>query len=949
MEHTYHKDIQFISVHKCPDRNFYIPKAEDDPQSVYKGGSRFLSLNGTWQFRYYQKEEVYHETDSFIEVQVPMNYQYYGAGNVVYVNDHYLIDVKPPFVDDSAYAVYRKKIDLLIDSNSSYYINFEGKDSCLYLYVNGSFVGFDSVSHCTSEFDITDYLIQGSNEIVVFVYESCVGTYFECQDKFRLFGLTRDIYLLKREKKHIHAYQITYQKYEKDVQVCIHFDDPYHLEKELSVLDKKKLIAQVKTTENELHFMIKDAKLWNGEQPHLYQLQFTINHERIYDYLGLRFICFRKNILYLNGKKIKLLGVNHHDSSYEHGSYLSLHDYRQDLQLMMENHINAVRTAHYPPAPEFLYLCDEKGIYVMDEADIECHGIVRLSGQYQIDDFDRITDNLIFKQCLFDRISRMMIRDGNRCSVISFSAGNEAGFGQVMIEALKQMKEKDPTRLIHYESLYTSHERNQYQLDFISQMYSSIDKMKQTLKTDPRPLLLCEFSHAMGNSCGDIHDYVEFFYKHDRCMGGFIWEFNDHAFPIGLDLKKPGYGGDFKEKIHSSNFCVDGLFSYQRKPHSSLKEVKQAFAKIKVYRYHNAFYVSNRFDFLTLDEKYRIKLTIDNFNGFQKIYEFSLSSLPAKEKRFLLTIKHPDCVYNFEIYKNHQLYSFQSFVMKHFHYLPKKIKKAECVIKECDKTIKMQCNSLIVKIDKKNGMIHSLKNASDDFLRGGRLCLMRAPIDNDQYEIEKWKESGLFDRQLQLQQYHIKNHQLVCKVYVTNVLTGTITYSFDRQNQFVIDSCFVIDPKIAYLPRLGYSFLLPKRLKTYTYLGYGPYESYLDKYRLDQFGFYKQKISTRTDYIKPQEYNSHLSTFLMVQSQKETVQFYGMNSFSYLPYTIDELTKKKHGYELKANQNNILCLDYKMSGVGSHACGPELSEKYKLMEKKITFTIRIGETEHANR
>lgn len=949
MEHIYHKDVKSISVNRCRDRNFYIPKTKSDEKSVYKGGSRFISLNGTWQFKYYQKNETYQKTDSFLDVQVPMNYQYYGAGNVVYVNDYYLIDIKPPFIDDSNYAVYKKKIELHLDSNSSYYINFEGKDSCLYLYINQQFVGFDSVSHCSSEFDITNYLINGINEIVVFVYETCVGTYFECQDKFRLSGLTRDIYILKREKKHINAYQITYQKKKKDVQVNLLFDDPYGLEKEILIYDGNRKILQQKSCQNKLSFTIIDAKLWNGEQPHLYLLKMIINQEVIYDYLGFRFVEIKKNILYLNNQKIKLLGVNHHDSRYDTGYYLSLENYQEDLKIMQEHHINAIRTSHYPPAPEFLYLCDEKGMYVMDEADIECHGIVRLSGQYRIEDFDKITNNPVFKECIFDRIQRMMIRDFNRCCVISFSAGNEAGFGKMMIAALQKMKEMDSSRLIHYESLYTENPQNQYRLEFISQMYSSIDKMKETLKNDRRPLLLCEFSHAMGNSCGDIVDYVEYFYKNNRCMGGFLWEFNDHLFPIQHNTNTPGYGGDFHELIHSGNFCVDGLVSYKRTPHSSLKEVKQAFTKIKIKKIKNRFYVENRFDFISIDEQFSIRVIINNFNGLIVQHEFHSFHIKPKEKAFLCEMSYENCVYTFEVYQHKKLYSFESFVPKNFTCFPLKQNNVKKLKIEDKENICLSYQDMVATIDKKTGLLSSFKKKKKTLLQNGKLNLMRAPIDNDQYEIEKWREKGLFSYQVQLKEYSILSNQVICKIEVPRILEGQITYCFTITGEIRIRSSFHIQNHLDYLPRLGYLFSINKKFNTYTYLGYGKEESYIDKHHLDEFDLYQQKISPAIEYIKPQEYQSHLARKVKLVAKDAEINVYGMNSFSYLPYSIEELMKKKHCYELKRSAKNILCLDYKMSGIGSHSCGPELALKYKLKEKKVNFEIIIGGQKYANR
>ncbi|MDY2889057.1 MAG: glycoside hydrolase family 2 TIM barrel-domain containing protein [Candidatus Caccosoma sp.] len=950
MEHIFHKDIKYISVNKCAERNFYIPKSFNDRRSVYKNGSRFINLNGKWEFKYYLKNEKYNEKDSFKIVDVPKNYQYYNDGQVVYVNDYYLIDVKPPFVDDSNYGVYRKNININIDNNSSYYINFEGKDSCLYLYINKQFVGFDSVSHATSEFDITKFLKNGDNEVLVFVYEVCVGTYFECQDKIRLSGLFRDIYILKREKKHIESYKITYLKNKDDVNVTIAFKDDYNLYKEIIVLDKSKKIVNIKTNENAIRFTIKNPKMWCNEYPFLYFLKFIINNEVIYDYLGIRFVNLKNNILNLNNTKIKLLGVNHHDSNYKTGYYLSLSDYKKDLKIMKEHNINAIRTSHYPPSAELLYLCDEQGFYVMDEADIECHGIVRISGTYNANDFDTITDNIIFKDIIEDRINRMMTRDFNRCSVISFSGGNEAGFGSVMINALKKMKKLDPSRLIHYESTYTKDPiKNNYKLDFISKMYYSFEKMDELLKNNKEAILLCEFSHAMGNSCGDIYDYSEYFYKHNRVMGGFVWEFNDHLFPINLNYKKPGYGGDFNEKVHSGNFCVDGLVGYKRNIKTNIKEVKQAFAKVIVKKERNKFYLYNRFDFKDINKDFKVLLQITNFKDINEEYSFDNISLKAKEKMLLCKTSKTNCVYNFKVYNNNKLYSYNSFITKDFNY--KKINKNALngtIIKEYNKHILLKNKQALISINKETGLINYYKENNITLLSNCFLNIKRAPIDNDQYELDKWKNYGFFNYHVKLNNYEIINNKLIANIEIENILKGSITYYFNKEGKLIIDSTFDVDEKIDYLPRFGYLFNVNKKYKDFTYIGYGKDESYVDKHHLDMFNIYNDKISKNIEYIKPQETKSHLATYLIIKGKENKLTFNGMNSFSYLPYTIEELINKKHNYKLKQNNKNILCLDYKMSGIGSYSCGPELNNIYKLTDKNIKFTLEIKGEAYAN-
>lgn len=913
--HNFHKQINTPYVNKCSERNFYCPKNIDDKVSVYKDGGRIINLNGEYEFAFFKKGEPFSLEKKFETVIVPKVWQCYNKGQTCYVNDHYLIDLDYDNFKDSSYGVYRKTCNINKQRNKRYYINFEGKDSCLYLYVNKTFVGFDSVAHSTSEFDITDYLIDGNNEFIIFVYQFSIGTYFECQDKFRLSGLFRDVYILIREEQHIESYSISYKKInQKDIEVTIDFVSPKIL-KNIKVLNTN---INISTFDNNISFIFSSPKLWNAEEPNLYTLSIQANNEQIYDYLSFRFVELKNNVLYLNNKKIKLLGVNHHDSKYETGYYLSLEDYRNDVLLMKQAYMNAVRTSHYPPAPEFLYLCDEYGLYVMDEADIECHGSVWKNGEYNINDIDYFTDNEKFDCIIKDRIDRLYSRDKNRQCVLFWSGGNEAGFGKVMIKYLKYLKEKDSSRLIHYESLYTSSpERNNYHLDMISQMYTSIDKIKETLKNNSRPIILCEYCHAMGNSCGDIHDYVNFFYQEERLMGGFIWEFNDHLFPINGDLNKPGYGGDFLEPLHSGNFCVDGLINYKRQPTTNYLEVKAAYAHLQVIKENNSYYLISRYDFIN---KANIKIIL---NG----KEFGLYSIKPKEKIFITSSQEK--ILNFDIYINDKLYSSNTYVNKTPQF------KINLLSDGIINKFSISNNHFHIKISPQTGLIEEVYYDNKKIINHSKLRMLRAPIDNDQYEIDTWKKQGIYDYKVILEKTNIVHNKLECFISCNPVSYGKITYQIEN-NKFLMTFDFNIDEKVSYLPRFGLDLFINKEYEKYSYLGYGPYESYCDKKNLDKYGEFNEIITKEINYIKPQECYSHLAEKICLNN----ISFEGFNSFSYLPYSIEELMKKKHSYELQIDkENNHLILDYMMTGVGSHACGPELDKKYKLTAKKIKYSI----------
>lgn len=922
--HNIHKDISRIYVNKCVDRNFYCPRSLGDPISVYKGGSRFISLNGEYEFAYFAKNEEFNENVHFDKITVPSCWQTKGFGKTAYLNDRYIMALNPPFVEDSDYGVYKKRFILSKKQGQRYYLNFEGKDSCLYVYLNGQFVGFDSVSHCTSEFDVTDFLVNGENELIIFVYVFSVGTYFECQDKFRLSGLFRDVYLLEREEGHIESYKIRYFKInKKDIQVNIDFVCP-SLEKIVEICGEN---IKVSSCDNSISLVIKNAKLWNAEEPNLYTIKIQCNNEVIYDYLLFRFVEIKNGVFLLNDTKIKILGVNHHDSKYETGYYLSLDDLRNDIKLIKDAHLNGVRTSHYPPAPEFLYLCDEAGLYVIDEADIECHGSTWLHGSYDINDFDGITDNPIFDEVIKDRIMRLITRDFNRGSILFWSGGNEAGYGQVMIKYLKQLKEIDPSRLVHYESLYTGHpDRNNYKLDIISQMYSSYEKINETLKNDTRPLVLCEYCHAMGNSCGDISDYIDCFYSSERIIGGFIWEFNDHCVAIGGNKNKPGYGGDFNEAYHDGNFCVDGLINYKREPSTNYYEIKAAHSKLVIIHKDDGYYLLSRFDFIN---KYNVVVKVNE-------REIIVPEIKPREEIYISSNVIENIV--FSIYLDGSLYSKYSFINK-------EKKHSESIESDAmflnGNEILLKNANLTLYVSKKTGLISHLYFDKKEIINGSLLTMLRAPIDNDRYEIESWKEQGLFSYETILDKFEIKKNALEITVKCSNVGKGKITYIIN-QNKLHISIAFVVNENVSYLPRFGYQLFIDKSFDKYSYLGFGPYESYCDKKHLDIYSRFVDYVSSEIPYIKPQECMSHLVEEVELSNSSLTMLLKGMNSFSYLPFSIDELKSKKHNYDLMVDENrNYLSLDYMMSGVGSHACGPELLDKYKLKEKNISMRIEL--------
>ena len=565
-------------------RSYYIPfDAGDKIKKKFgiidrRSSSRFLSLDGVWQIKQHNhlsevdiREEL---TDS---IPVPACVQMHGFDHIQYLNTRYPFPVTLPHIPNiNPCWHYRKVFHLEKRAGEKYYLNFEGVDSAFYLYVNGVKKGYSQISHATSEFDVTNLLRDGENVLDVIVLKWCVSTYLECQDKFRFSGIFRNVYLLKRPEKHITDYRILtrFDKENDGVLIVINESD---VTISASFGRTKMVISPKKKGE----FYVKNVERWTAENPKLYTLTLQAEGEVIVEKVGFRQVEIAGKVFKINGDALKLKGVNRHDFNCETGASVTLSDIMKDIRLMKELNVNAVRTSHYPNMPEFYQLCDVYGLYVMDEADLEMHGAgARYAGdmQYPRAWMDYAEDTF-FEKGITDRHIALVERDKNRPCVIMWSLGNESSFGKAFFQGAKYIRKRDGTRPVHYEGLQCAEKKYYYTrlVDVVSMMYPSVAKIQKDVLDNPketRPFVLCEYTHAMGNSCGDISAYWDLILKNEQCMGGFVWEWADH----GIKRKKGFlYGGDFGEKEHDGNFCCDGLLTPDRKIKSGALEMKAVY------------------------------------------------------------------------------------------------------------------------------------------------------------------------------------------------------------------------------------------------------------------------------------------------------------------------------------------------------------------------------------
>ena len=572
----------FDRIGTLPHRSYYIPfGTEDKVKKVYgivdrNSSSRFLSLDGIWQVKQYKNvEQVDLNAQLTQTIPVPSCVQMHGYDCHQYMDIDFAMPITMQHVtNNNPCWHHRRAFNLEKKQGERYYLNFEGVDSAFYLYVNGKYKGYSQISHATSEFDITDLVNNGKNTLDVLVLKWCVSSYLECQDKFRMSGIFRNVYILKRPEKHITDYFIKTAfnkndgiltfKNESEVDICIEF------------ARRKAFIKAGKSVE----ILVKNVKKWMAGSPNLYPLTISSQGEVIYEKVGFREVSIEGKVFKINGQAIKLKGVNRHDFNCDTGATVTLKNIVLDLRLMQQLNVNAIRTSHYPNMPEFYLLCDQMGLLVMNEADVENHGAVVSKGEEEsIEHWKEFGENMFFEKGIYDRDVALIERDKNRPCVIIWSLGNEASFGKSFIRGARYIKKRDNSRPVHYEGLQNAHKKYYFTklVDMVSMMYASCEMIKKDVLDNPketRPFVLCEYTHSLGNGSGDVSEYWEMIYNNEQCMGGFVWEWADHA----IRTKKGFlYGGDFGEKVHNANYCCDGLLTPDRKFKSNALEVKAVY------------------------------------------------------------------------------------------------------------------------------------------------------------------------------------------------------------------------------------------------------------------------------------------------------------------------------------------------------------------------------------
>ncbi len=954
----FYEDLKSIQENRLPQRAYYIPENSK------------TSLDGEWEFKYFERDFEECLDGEWDRIPVPSCWQCHGYDTPNYTNVRYPYPVDPPYVpEDNPMGVYRRSFEIT-DLSLCRYLVLEGVSSNAEVFINSDRVGYTQGSHLQAEFDITPFVKKGENTILIKVRKWCSGSYLEDQDQFRHNGIFRPVYILSRPEGCLRDFEIT-----TDGNVMtVTLDKPATV----TLLDKGIEIAKAENTKK-AEFTVKDAIFWNAEKPYLYDVVIECLGETIRKKRG--FVDFSVNsesAFCVNGVPVKLKGVNHHDTHPKNGWTMTEEEIKQDLLLMKKLNVNAVRTSHYPPSPVFLELCDEIGLYVMLETDIETHGIVTRSrdarGYDMLESPDMWFGNSPeWIESYVERMSRAVERDKNATCIYSWSTGNESGFCEGHREMVKYLRSRDKKRLIHSEDVsrladriegegyladkYDS--RNFYSVpDMHSRMYSAHHELeKYALDPDKKlPFYLCEYAHAMGNGPGEIDEYWKLIYKYPKLIGGCIWEWADHVL-----LDKNGvarYGGDFGDRINDDNFCSDGLVFSDRSFKAGSYNAKAVYQNIRCELCGDTLTVTNLFDFTNLSE-------------YTFVYECIADGEVIERKALTLDLE-PKASVDIKLstvescyrgaFVNCYLYDSEDYEAAscQLDMCAERILEKRCTekvsITETEKEFKASANGMEYTVSKAYGKLVSIRKNGRELLTSPvELTVMRAPLDNERfikpnwYDLSKNRPAEGFD-------------MLMTKCYSCtardNVVSVEASLSAPTRVPFLkyrLDMSFFADGGVKFslsadvregcmwLPRLGFEFKLPYDCDSFEYFGDGPLECFCDmRLHTKRAVYHSDADSEFVNYVYPQDHGNHTRTQYLAVDNALRFSTDGEFTVNVSHFDALDLMNARHTDEVVKADHTTVRIDYKCSGTGSHSCGYEMLDKNKLLEKHIDFEFYIN-------
>jgi len=956
----------------------------------------YHSLNGNWKFAFFENPEVRNQdffkkefdASEWDEIKVPSHWQLQGYDYPQYTNVRYpwegKEDIKPPFAPTNYNPVgqYIQTFTISEDwKNQPVYISFQGVESAFYVWVNGEFVGYSEDTFTPAEFDLTPYLIDGDNKIAVEVYRWCDASWLEDQDFWRMSGIFRDVYLYSTPSVHINDFFVIteldqdYRDSELKIKAEIKnvFEQPVsgHVveamlyDQELNPVLEDHVQIKVDMDSQSLTSVsastyINNPYKWSAESPYLYTLVLVLKDEsgNIVEAesckVGFRKFEIKDGLMKINGKRIVFKGVNRHEFASDKGRAVSYEDMLNDILLMKQHNINAVRTSHYPNNPIWYELCDQYGLYVIDETNLETHGTWKYG---QKDEGDTVPGSKVeWLDNVLDRCNSMFQRDKNHPSIIIWSLGNESFGGDNFLKMHDFFKANDPTRIVHYEGIF-HYRKSEAASDIESTMYVNPDGVEKYAlnaeKTEnPKPYILCEYSHAMGNSCGNLYKYTDLFEKYPILQGGFIWDWKDQALETETEDGEPylAYGGDFGETPHDGNFSGDGLIFADGSISPKLIEVKKCYQNVRfsVNKLEDGQVdVTNNYLFTNLQDFNLVWQLAENGVLIQKgiseveiepcttktiRLDYSLPEVCKKDAEYILTISLQ--------LKNNTLWgsqghevAFEQFVIPTLNTktettpasLPNKTE-----VSQDENYVNIIGEGFTVGFNKKNGELEFYQFNGVNLLESQLgLNFWRAMTDNDRgnrlpARSSVWREAGI---NKVLTAFIVEEKDISTTIITTTynlpttMSTCEIVYTIAGDGEINVDYKLCPGSDLPEIPEVGMIAILDGSFDTITWYGKGPYESYWDKEKGAKIGLYSGKVKDQyVPYLKPQECGNKVGVRWAMLSNQQGVGIKISGSptieLNALPYTPFELEEHDHGYKLPESNKTVVRINYKQMGVG---------------------------------
>ena len=1022
----YWENPQVFNIGQELPRTNFIPfsKVEELFEANYfkKDDSEWVKcLNGRWKFHWVQKpdgrpQDFYKndfETKDWDEIKVPSNWEMEGYGIPIYVNDRYPFPKNPPHIphDYNPVGSYKKYFTIPEGwDGREVFIRFEAVKSAAYFWINGQFIGYNQDSKTPVEFRITEHLQKGENSIAVEVYRWSDGSYLECQDFWRLSGMEREVFLWAAPKVYIRDFFVKTDLDEKykngNFQVDIDLrkfskeknnnaKNKYTLTTQVFDRNRNLIVSEIQNvdfqndiaiTDNTISFSTKinTPKKWTAETPHLYQLALILKNELgevievVGSKIGFRKLEIKNAQVLLNGVAIILKGVNRHEHHEVNGHVITEEDMLEDIRLMKQFNINAVRASHYPNHGRWYELCDEYGLYVIDEANIEAHGMGACF-QKPFDEDAHTSALPEWEGAHLDRVKRMLERTKNHACIITWSLGNEAGNGQNMYAAYDWVKQRDPSRPVQYEQAGESKNT-----DIVCPMYPKIETIiDYAERTDDRPFIMCEYAHAMGNSVGNLQEYWDAIATHPNLQGGFIWDWQDQGILAKTENGESywKYGGDFggEDVPSDNNFCINGLLFPNRELHPAMWEVKKVYQNIKVEAIDvekGLFRVYNLFDFTELKNisiecdlleagSSILHSIIENFEvsvGESKILDLELHLSKQETKEYFLNLSFKNQVAQPMIPVGHEIAKeqFEIVATTATSFSEDTLQKIY-ILKEKEEEYNIGNSTFYISINKETGLLQDwIYNENTLLQKGATPNFWRAPIDNDlgnlmMIRLDKWKKASQIREVESILTRVISDHEIWVRTLFSLPaveLDYELIYKVFGNGKIELSGQLLpfdnLEIDLPELPRFGLKMELPIMFDNLKWYGRGPHENYVDRKTSAFIDLHNSTVAEQYHpYIRPQENGNKTDTrWLSLTNQDGAgMKIIGQSHFDFSAqqYTSEDFdfTSElpfKHTYDIQPRNFITLQIDFGQMGVGGDdSWGAHTHDKYKLFAKPYSF------------